>query len=463
MQEEALSLASDATANAGIPLCVDLDGTLLRSDMLLETLVAALRSAPWIAFLLPLWLLQGRANLKRELALRASIDWATLPYDAALLERLRAERSRGRKVFLATASDARVAEGISSHLHCFDGVFASDGVRNLKGEAKARALVAAFGERGFDYAGAGRDDRPVWRHAREAIVVRRTAGRAAIWLRALRVHQWAKNILVLVPIVTAHQLDPAAFSAGGIAFIAFSLAASGVYLLNDLMDLGSDRQHPVKRQRPLASGQVSIAAAALLAPVLLASAVLVASSLPRPVVGLLAAYIGINLFYSLGLKRLALVDVVILGGLYTLRIVAGAAAIRVPLSQWLLGFSLFAFLSLALAKRYVEVAHVQPPGSASRRAYRAGDAPVLSSLGIGAACVAVLVLALYVTSPQVTMLYRNPALLWFMVPLMLYWLARMWLLAHRGELHEDPVLFALQDKASYAVGALVAMVMFAAT
>jgi 4-hydroxybenzoate polyprenyltransferase len=450
----------------------------------METLAAVVRERPLLLFVLPFWLTRGRASLKRELASRARVDAALLPYDENLVAELRHQSAAGRTVVLATAADELVARRIADHLGFFDEVIASDGVTNLKRDTKARALTARFGEQGFDYVGGDRDDLPIWRHAHGALVVGSapalmrqlaTLGiavrgterdpSAPALMRALRVYQWAKNLLVFVPLLTAHRLlHGESVAAAMLAFISFSFVASAVYLANDLTDLEDDRRHPLKRRRALASGELPIASAIALAPVLLAAATLVSVLLPWEFGALLLAYVAVNLAYSLGLKRVALVDVFVLAGLYTLRILAGAAAIEVAVSDWLLAFSSFLFLSLALVKRSTEVA-----GALSRdeervggRGYVAQDGTLLAALGIASGYLSVLVFALYITSPQVTMLYRSPGLLWFAVPLFLYWISRMWLLAHRGRLQEDPLLFSLGDPASYTVGIAILMLMIAA-
>jgi len=474
-------------ADSAVPVCTDLDGTLVKSNMLMETLVAVVKRRPWLALAAPFWLARGgRAGLKRELASRAAIDVATLPYDENLLAELRRERARGRKLVLSTAADSIIAERVAAHLGIFDAVIASDGKSNMKGEAKAAELVRRFGERGFDFVGEDRFDFPAWAHARSAIVVggsdavlrrldamgtpRRRIDRpgngAYAIIRGARAYQWAKNLLVFVPLLTAHRLfDGESLAASLAAFLAFSLVASAVYLVNDLADLEDDRRHPAKRRRAIASGDLAIGTALALAPLLLAGAAWIALMLPWEFGALLATYVAANFFYSSGLKRIAVLDVFILAGLYTLRILAGAAAIDVPVSHWLLAFSSFAFLSIALVKRYVEVSNV-----ASReelrvggRGYLAHDGPLLAALGTAAGYLSVLVFALYITSPQVMQLYSRPAVLWFAVPLLLYWISRIWFLAHRGRLHEDPLLFALRDGASYATGAAILLVMFAAT
>ena len=449
-----------------VPLCVDLDGTLVRSNVLIESLVGALKKRPLLAFAVPFWLMRGRAALKQELAARSSIDVAVLPYDDKLLADLRRERLAGRNVYLATAADESIARQIADHLGLFDGVVASNGRDNLKGEAKARALAERFGEKGFDYVGNDRHDIPVWNRAREAIRVDPHPHRYAALARALRPVHWAKNLLVFLPLAMAHRLfEREALGYALHAFVAFSLVASAVYLANDLLDLQDDRRHPQKRRRPIAAGDVPIEVAFALVPVLMAGAAAVAWYLPPEFGALLAAYIVANVAYSTGLKRVPLVDVFVLAGFYVLRILAGAAATDVPVSHWLLALSLFGFLSLALAKRFVEVSALgaRAESRVGGRGYIAGDAQVLGWLGVASGSLSVLVLALYITSRDVTALYSHPAVLWVACPLMLYWISRLWLLAHRGDLHEDPLVFALRDPPSYLVAAATALVMFAAS
>ena len=481
-----MSPAPVARGASGVPLAVDLDGTLVKSDMLMESLAAVLKRAPWLALALPFWLARGRAALKSELARRSDLDVTVLPYDENVLAELRRARAAGRPLVLATAADESIARRIAEHLGLFEAVMASDGRTNLKREVKARALVERYGEAGFDYVGEDRHDVPIWEHAREAYVVgsdaaidsrlkslgkpvhgieRPSRGVRAV-VKGVRAYQWAKNLLVFVPLLTAHiYLDPLSLAASVLAFIAFSLVASSVYLANDLMDLEDDRRHPAKRARPLASGELPIATAIVLLPLLLAAAAVIAALLPWHFGALLLVYVAANLAYSLALKRVPLIDVFVLAGLYTLRILAGAAAIEVPVSQWLLAFSLFAYVSLALAKRYVEVANVASRDEVrvGGRGYLASDGALLGMLGTASGYLSVLVFALYITSPQVVMLYRSPALLWFAVPLLLYWISRVWFLAQRGALHEDPLLFALHDPASYVTGALILMLMISAT
>ncbi|CAM4091070.1 UbiA family prenyltransferase [Paracidovorax anthurii] len=466
-----------ASSEQDVPLVVDLDGTLILTDMLHESSLQLARTAPWQVLALPLWLARGKAVLKRQVAERVRMDAATLPYHPPLVAWLREQKARGRRIVLCTASDQALADAVARHLGCFDLVMASDGARNLAGTAKAEALVERFGERGFDYAGNSRADLPVWRRARAAIVVNAPgaverqarahgnversfpappAGLSA-WRKALRLHQWLKNLLLFVPLLAAHRLaDGAAWAQLLPAFLAFGLCASSVYLANDLLDLESDRQHPRKRLRPFASGTLAAWKGVALVP-LLATASLALAWLAGPAfLGWLAAYFAITWAYSLVLKRWALVDCITLAVLYSLRLVAGAAAVAQPLSFWLLAFSGFLFLSLAFVKRYAELLVQQAAGKtqAHGRGYLTSDAPVVQSLGVAAGYTAVVVLALYLNSDTVLLMYRSPGLIWVTVPVMAFWVSWMWLCAARGKMHDDPLVFAFKDRASIAASAV---------
>lgn len=474
-----------AAPDRPLPLCVDLDGTLLRGDSLVEGALALAARAPWSLPARLARLRHGRAALKQSLARDATLDPARLPWNPAVLALLEDAGAAGRTRVLCTGADARVADAVAGHLGLFEEVIASDGRRNLTGEAKAAALVERFGERGFDYAGNARDDLAVWAHARGAIVVgagddlaREAAQRCTLlahlpqadgglraWRDALRPHQWLKNLLVCVPLLAAHRLlDPASALAALGAFLAFCLCASGAYLLNDLLDLQADRAHPRKRQRALASGRLAPAAALLAAPLLAAAGLGLAAAIGPGLAALVGAYVAATLAYSLGLKRVAALDVVALALLYTLRVLAGAAAIGVPVSFWLLAFSMFIFTSLALLKRCTELVALREAGrrEAEGRGYHLDDLPLLRAVGAGAGLVAVLVLALYVDSPGSRALYARPEALWLLCPLVLGWVLRAWLLAHRGRMHDDPVVFALTDRSSLVVGAGCALALLAA-
>lgn len=464
------------------PLCVDLDGTLIRSDVLLESLLLLMKRNPLYLILAAGWLLLGgKSRLKAEIAARVVLNPAALPYNKDLLAWLNSERAAGREIWLCTAANVQLAEKVAQHLDLFDGVIASDSRVNLAGKRKADQLVERFGHGGFDYCGNEWRDLAIWRRARGAIIVngpaaleRRAASELAVLRvfpaaegkrfrtipRALRPHQWAKNVLVLVPLITAHRVgDLSALASGLAAVVAFCLCASSVYLLNDMLDLEADRGHPRKSKRPFAAGDLSLAIGLALAPALLAAAALIAAFLPGKFQLSLAAYYVLTFAYSVKLKRMLLVDAVALAGLYTLRIIAGAGAVTVALSFWLLLFSVFLFLSLAFVKRYAELDALrrQQRLQALGRGYRVEDLAVLQSFGTAAGYLSVLVLALYINSPEIEPLYHRPKAIWMLCVLMLYWISRVWMTAHRGGMHDDPVVYALRDRVSLGLGLLAAI------
>ncbi len=469
-----------ATSEVECPLCVDLDGTLIRSDLLLESVMLLVKRSPLYLLRTPLWLLKGKAVLKAQIARRVELDPAALPYNIEFLEWLQAQHQAGRTLWLCTASNERLAARVASHLGIFDGVMASDDVTNLVGQRKAARLVERFGEHGFDYCGNEARDIPIWIHAREAIVVAggqrletTAADRANVTrtfparprhvralIHALRPHQWAKNVLILIPLLAAHQLEtPGGLIKGLLAVIAFCLGASSVYVINDLLDLTADRTHARKRKRPFAAGDLSILTGWIIAPALLFAAVLITVQLPERFSLAFGAYFGLTLAYSLVLKGRVIVDALTLAGLYTLRVIAGAAAVSVPLSFWLLLFSVFLFLSLAFVKRYAELESLrrQQQLGAVGRGYIVHDLPLLQSLGTAAGYLSVLVLALYINSPDIQSLYHHPKVIWMLCVLTLYWVSRVWMKAQRGEMHDDPVVFAMKDRVSVAVALLTAI------
>ena len=470
-----------------VPLCVDLDGTLIRTDLLWETLLGLVQRNPATIFQLLFWWTRGRACLKQKLAERVTIDPATLPYHEEFLAWLREQKKSGRKLILATASDLKAAQPVAAHVGLFDEVLASDGKTNLRSENKLRLLTEKFGERGFDYAGNSSADFAVWRGARQAIVVnarKSVAARAATCttvgrvfpressifaelLRSLRPHQWVKNLIVFVPVLAAHQLaDVVTMQRTAWAFVVFCLCASGVYVLNDLMDLDADRRHPTKRNRPFAAGELPIPAGLALGLGFMLAGLLAAMQLSWQFTGVAAAYLILSTSYSWRIKSIALLDVFFLAGLYTIRLVAGHAATNLEYSSWMLMFSIFIFLSLALVKRYVELYNSQdgdPKKPLGGRGYAAGDLEIVASLGTGSGYLAALVLALYVDSQKVITLYAHPNWLLILCPLLLYWISHVWLRAHRGQMPGDPVLFAVKDGVSYFIGALALAVMWLAT
>lgn len=467
------------------PVCVDLDGTLIHSDLLLESFLLLVKSHPFCLFLIPLWLLRGKAVLKAEIARRVTLNAATLPYHQEFLVWLKTQKSEGRQLWLCTAANEKLAQAVAGHLEIFDGVLASDTTHNLSGSKKAVALVERFGERGFDYCGNEHKDLAIWGYARGAIVVNGggaleaaaakvtqlvqvfapSGKRMRAALRALRLHQWAKNVLVFVPLLTAHRLsDMGAVMTSFWAFLAFGLCASSVYLLNDMLDLEADRLHPRKSKRPFAAGQISLLFGFACMPLLLLAAGLIAYAISELFLLCLVGYYLLTLAYSFRLKTILMLDTIALAGLYTSRIIAGAAAIPVALSFWLLLFSVFLFLSLALVKRYAELEGMRRRQQlkASGRGYHVEDLSALQSFGAASGYLSVLVLALYINSPEVAALYAHPKVIWALCVLMLYWISRMWIKTHRGEMHDDPVVYALRDKISLGIGVLAAVSVFAA-
>jgi 4-hydroxybenzoate polyprenyltransferase len=457
------------------PLCVDLDGTLVKSDTLVDSLLLLVRTRPVDAFKAPLWLLRGKANLKREVTTRVHLNVEHLPYNRPLLEYLMAQRGEGRKLYLATGADAGLAGRIAQHLNIFEGVLSSDGATNNIGPNKLNGFRSRFAGQ-FDYIGNARPDLPLLAAAAMPMLANPSAGlRMAMrarklkpqhtftdratplrtFIKAIRVHQWAKNTLIFLPPLLAHSIRANVMLSAVLAFICFSLCASGTYIVNDLLDIEADRQHPRKRKRAFASGNLSAASGMAISAVFLAAsfagAVLL---LPPSFVGWLLLYLITTLAYSLALKRIVILDVVVLSALYTLRMLAGAAATHTFISPWLAAFAVFMFLSLAMVKRFSELQNVRSAGAqlVNGRGYLLNDIEQVRSFGTSSAFAAIVVFAVYIGQPDVHGLYRHPTRMWLMTPLMILWLCRVWLLASRGELDEDPVVFALTDKMSLLMG-----------
>jgi 4-hydroxybenzoate polyprenyltransferase len=428
---------------------------------------------------LPVWLLGGKARLKTEVSRNAPLDAARLPYNTELVHYLQTQHREHRPIYLATGADGLLAQRVATHLGIFSGVLATDLAANLTGHRKLDRLKAQFGE--FDYIGNSRADLPLLANAGEAMVANPTAGlRVGLrlggivvtrifmdrrplvptLLKAVRLHQWAKNVLLFLPLALSHEITVRSIRVAVAAFFCFSFMASANYLLNDLLDIESDRRHPSKQFRPFASGDLPVAGGILVAAGLVAASIALLPFLPAGFAFWLGAYITATLSYSLYLKRVAVVDVLLLSGLYTLRMLAGGAATGTEISHWLGGFSTFLFLSLAMVKRFSELEHLRERGAVSThgRGYIVGDLEQIRTFGTASAYAAVVVFMLYIARPDVTELYSHAGRLWLMVPLLLYWLTRIWLLASRGELDDDPVIFAIRDKMSLLVGAGVLLV-----
>ncbi|MGA7287494.1 MAG: UbiA family prenyltransferase [Terriglobales bacterium] len=463
-------------------LCVDLDGTLIRGNVFWECILVLLKAEPTALILLPFWLLSGRASLKRKLAARVHFNPASLTYRQPVLDLLQREKANGRRIALTTATDRTLAEVISDYLGLFDEVHATDGELNLKGANKAAFLSERYGNAGFDYVGDSAADVEVWRRASAAYVVgsdaraRQAAAvttlkitilepRASLrtWVNALRGHHWAKNLLLFLPLALSHNIAAGPVLRTIIGFVLYGFCASGLYILNDLLDLHSDREHPWKKERPFAAGDISIPEGLIASFICLSVALGIGFFLDPQFALALSGYAALTMLYSLYLKKVALLDVFVLSSFYSFRILAGALISETPLSQWFLAFSLFFFLSLAMAKRYSELFHASDLVNAgnSGRGYHTGDREVLLSLGVGSSFSAVVIFSLYVHSQEVRVLYSSPEFLFCLCPIILYWLSRTWLLAHRGELNEDPVTLAIRDRVSYGVALASAAVIAA--
>ena len=477
---------------AALPFCVDLDGTLIFTDLTFESLLSSLKRAPWLLFLLPLWLLKGKSHLKDQLARRSVPDAPVLPYNQAVIALVREARKAGRQTVLVTGSHEQLATPVAEHLAIFDVVLATQAGNNLIGTNKVRQLDERFGEGRYEYVANAQVDVAIWRKSAAAITVnapRRVVREVAamgkphkdlpktekglrIWLRAIRIQQWVKNTLLFVPVITAHEvLNPEALFAGILAFLSFSTCASATYLINDLLDLDADRHHHKKKFRPFAAGTIEIQRGLLVITGLMIVGLGLALWLPAGFQLALATYLVATLLYSLSLKRVASLDVILLAGLYTLRIIAGAFATGIQLSFWLLAFSMFIFLSLALVKRVAELIEVrkqedianESAGKLRGREYATEDIAVLLSLGSSSGYLAVLVLALYINSEEVFTLYRGPEFLWLITPLLLLWVTRLWVVTSRGYMEEDPIYYAVKDPETWATVLAVLLIMLAST
>jgi len=480
-------------------LCVDLDGTLVKSDTLCDSALALARHHPAALLNIPAWLVQGKAALKRHLANTIQLDVAHLPYNRELLQYLEQQRAAGRPLYLATAADADTANRVAALLGLFTGVLASDGQLNLAGKNKLAAFQSCFGDN-FSYIGNALPDLPLLQHCQEPMVANPTPGlRAALrrarvtpvrtfdervsplkaWLKAVRLHQWAKNVLIFLPLLLAHAWTPGLIAGAAVAFLSFGLCASATYIVNDLLDLDTDRQHPRKRLRPFASGDLSALSGVAVVALFLAASLTLAMLVPRVITALspqlvllnphrflvwLGIYLVTTLAYSLRLKRAVLVDVIVLSGLYTIRILAGSAATGVVVSTWLASFSIFFFLSLAFVKRFAELENLRERGGVSvgGRGYHVADIEQLRSFGSASGYVSVAVITLYIWNLNAAQLYRHTNRLWLLVPVMLLWISRLWLQASRGQLDEDPVVYAITDRRSLLLGVLVLAIVLSA-
>ena len=463
---------SNRINTALIPIIVDLDGTLTPADTLVESFVLVLKRNIVDALRLPFWVLKGPAEFKKFIASKSAILVELLPYRAEFLDYLRGEKEKGRQIILATETHRIIAERVAAHLGLFDEILASDGVEDLKGETRLEAIRGKVGDK-FIYAGHSTSDLPIWKAAEAAILVGVPPGvaaavqantpikhefprediRLAIWLSALRIHQWLKNCILFVPLLTSFSfLDVEKLASVCVAFFAFCFAASSMYLVNDLWDLENDRAHPRKRHRPFASARIPILQGAAAAAGALLLALGTAATVSWSFFVMLLLYLTLAGLYSGALKKFAMIDVLTLSLLYTLRVLAGSAAAGVQTSSWLLAFSVFMFFSLALLKRCSELAALAQSGRSITpgRDYRITDLVVLWPLGVGSALCAIVVFGLFISTVETQVRYASPQLLWFVAVGLAYWNSRFWIKAARGEMHDDPLVFAFRDFGSCA-------------
>jgi len=467
------------------PLFVDLDGTLIRSDMLLESILALVKQNCWYIFLLPLWLLRGKAYFKARIAALVDVAVDLLPYNEAFLEFLKTENRAGRELVLATATNTKFAVEISDYLGIFSSVICSDNEVNLSGKRKLNAILK-LGHSEFSYAGNANIDLEILKHAASGVIVEpdrrfeRNAPKVTIiervfkgkkttiksFIKAIRIHQWVKNLLIFVPLILAHLwTSEKAIVDSVIGFFVFGLAASSVYLLNDMLDLDSDRNHPIKKRRPFASGQLSLVfgfrALVILLVLSLSITLLI---LPVNFLYVLVFYLFLTLAYSVKLKSYVLIDVITLAILYTVRVIAGVALIDVVPSFWLLAFSMFMFLSLALVKRCSELYTIKSIGreAVDGRDYNVADLMFLQTMGIASGFLSVLVIALFIDSSDVLLNYQRHQILWLICPAVLYWISRIWIKTTRGQMDDDPIVYSIRDKGSQIIAFLVALIIFGA-
>jgi len=476
----------EQNSNINIPLCVDLDGSLIRTDILQETLFLSIRKKPWILFLLPFWFLKGISYVKYRTSQIAEPDITLLPVWTDVLNFVNEEKAKGRKIVLATAAAESTANKVAEQFGIFDEVFATTEKLNLRSENKRNALVNAFGEKGYDYIGDSHADLPVWASAHSAITInisdslkKKTEKVAQIsrsfqddspWLtvifKQLRVHQWVKNLLLFLPLFLAHEFSNiSSWLTLIMGFFIFSFISSSIYIFNDILDVESDRRHEWKKHRPLASGKISMITGSKIAITLLiigfaSSFIFLNGSFNIA----LLIYLVLTTLYSFYLKSIFAVDILVLASLYSLRIFAGGLLAEVEISKWLISFSMFVFLSLSVLKRYAELDALEHKGKEENksRGYLLIDKMLLLAIGVSSGIISVLVFILYIASEEVVGLYSQPILLYAISPLFLLWILRLWFFSVRGEMHEDPVVFTLKDKLSYVVAILIAIIIFGA-
>jgi len=455
-----------------IPLCVDLDGTFIRTDMMMESIALLILKRPFFLFIIPFWLLKGRYYLKSKLLEYVLPNIKLVPINPKIEEFVISERKKGRYIILVTASMQEIANQFKNYYNIFDEAIGSKDDINLVGKTKADYLINRFGRRGFDYIGDSDKDFYVWKSANIAHIVnqnerfinrlREITNIGIVWdllpkskfqnfISEIRTYQWTKNLLIFLPLILAHNTNANVYINALLAFFSFSFAASAIYLFNDLMDLDSDREHSTKKNRPMAAGNFPIISAFRWILILIITSLLIALLLHKEFLIVLIMYLVITLVYSIKLKKIYIIDIVVLSILYTFRLIAGSFSTNIPISEWLAGFSLFFFLSMSALKRYVEIKNNldSDQKAIKGRAYITDDLQIIQNSGISSGLISLMIFFLYINSSKVVQLYNSPEILYLIIPLIVYWILRVWFLAHRGLMNEDPVLFAIADKRSY--------------
>lgn len=457
------------------PLCVDLDGTLIKGDISVEAVFRILRDDPISLLRAFIFGFGSRAKIKAYLAEKLLITPEQSVFNHELIDYLKEEKARGRKIYLISASTQKNVDLFI--IPEIDECIGASSSSNLKGKAKAKYLKERFGD--FDYVGNSRADIPVWKEAKEAIVVNAKPGvrkkaeslgnvtkvigeldpNFFTWLKVLRWHQWSKNLLLFLPVLLSHVLTVDKLVSVALGFIAFSLISSSIYIVNDLLDIDSDRAHPIKSRRPIPSGGVELQDAVRFAALVSILGFLLSYCLSTHFLFWVGTYAIAALSYSTFLKRIALIDMFVLSGFYVIRVLSGGAAASVPISPWMLAFSLFFFLSLGAVKRFVELSNLKSRGveKAKGRDYATSDRIPIGIFGISSGYLSIVIFTLYLSSLEIGTLYNFPERLWGMMPVLLYWISRLWLLAYRGSVNEDPVVFAFKDITSYITLSLCAL------
>ena len=481
-REENVIFENSEIAEINDPLVVDLDGTFINTDLLHEGIILLFKKNPLYIFLCLFWLTKGKACFKKNIFARVNLRYDLLPCNPELLVFLHKEYCKGRKLILATASPQVCARKIGEIYPIFDEIYGTKKI-NLKGTNKLKVLIDEFGAFKFDYIGNSKPDLRIFTSSRYSYLVnpsksleKKTKSVSNLkhswksqkvglkdYLKAIRAYQWIKNLLIFVPLITSHSFSSVSVILQATwAFFAFSFAASAGYIINDILDLDSDRAHPGKKFRPFASGKLSIPRGLSLAFILLVTGLFIAMQLNFFFSVILTTYFVISLSYSIYFKKILLYDVFILALLYSIRVFAGAVVISVSVSFWLIAFSIFIFLSLAFVKRYSELMKISNNrGLEDRgREYRMGDLGLLQIMGIVSGFLSVVVFSLYINSPEVYELYTYPKILWAISLLFLFWISRIWVITNRGNMTDDPIVFTIKDPHSYFIFSIVGLIIW---